>query len=124
MPACGGHVRIVAALTEPRSIQRYLEGVGLPSPAPPIALARPHPQAGAIVRGLRSVAVRAKAPLCPDPSLTTPEQDNIYYPWTKQRDRRTLLELMARGRLSVGAEVHFVPLSGSVEIMVSLGVTT
>ena len=44
MPACGGHVRIVAALTEPRSIQRYLEGVGLPSPAPPIALARPHPQ--------------------------------------------------------------------------------
>ena len=31
----------------------------------------------------------------------TPEQDNIYYPWTKQRDRRTLLELMARGRLSV-----------------------
>ena len=43
-PACGGRMRIVAALTEPRSIQRYLEGVGLPSRAPPIAPARPHPQ--------------------------------------------------------------------------------
>ena len=43
-PACGGRMKIVAALTEPRSIQRYLEGVGLPSRAPPIAPARPHPQ--------------------------------------------------------------------------------
>ena len=43
-PACGGPMKIVAALTEPRSIQRYLEGVGLPSRAPPIAPARPHPQ--------------------------------------------------------------------------------
>ena len=43
-PACGGHMSIVAALTEPRSIARYLKGVGLPSRAPPIALARPHPQ--------------------------------------------------------------------------------
>ena len=31
----------------------------------------------------------------------TPEEDNIYYPWTKQRDRQTLLQLMARGRLRV-----------------------
>ena len=43
-PACGGHMRIIAALTEPRSIQAYLVGVGLPSRAPPIAPARPHPQ--------------------------------------------------------------------------------
>ena len=43
-PACGGHMKIVAALTEPRSIHAYLEGVGLPSRAPPIAPARPHPQ--------------------------------------------------------------------------------
>ena len=43
-PACGGNIKIVAALTEPRSIQRYLEGVGLPSRAPPIAPARPHHQ--------------------------------------------------------------------------------
>ena len=40
----GGHVKIVAALTDPRSIRRYLEGVGLPARAPPIAAARPHPQ--------------------------------------------------------------------------------
>jgi len=37
-------MKIVAALTDPGSIHRYLEGVGLPSRAPPIALARPHPQ--------------------------------------------------------------------------------
>ena len=43
-PACGGDMKIVAALTEPRSIRRYLEGVGLPSRAPPIAPARPDPQ--------------------------------------------------------------------------------
>ena len=43
-PGCGGHMKIVAALTEPRSIQRYLEGVGLPSRAPPITPARPQPQ--------------------------------------------------------------------------------
>ncbi len=43
-PACGGPMKGVAALTEPRSIARYLEGVGLPSRAPPIAPARPHPQ--------------------------------------------------------------------------------
>ena len=43
-PDCGGRMKIIAALTEPRSIQCYLEGVGLPSRAPPIAPARPHPQ--------------------------------------------------------------------------------
>ena len=43
-PICGGHMKIVAALTEPRSIQRYLAGVGLPSRAPPIAPPRPQPQ--------------------------------------------------------------------------------
>ena len=31
----------------------------------------------------------------------TPDEDNIYYPWTKRRDRQMLLQLMARGRLSV-----------------------
>ncbi len=43
-PACGGRMKIVAAVTEPSSIRRYLEGVGLPARAPPIAKARPHPQ--------------------------------------------------------------------------------
>lgn len=42
-PACGGSMRIIAALTEPRSIVRYLEGVGLPSRVPPIAPARANP---------------------------------------------------------------------------------
>ena len=31
----------------------------------------------------------------------TPEQDHVYYPWTKDRDRRFLLELMAAEKLSV-----------------------
>ncbi len=42
--ACGGRMKIVAAVTDARSIRRYLEGVGLPSRAPPIAPARPQPQ--------------------------------------------------------------------------------
>ncbi len=43
-PACGGRMKIVAAVTDPCSIRRYLEGVGLPARAPPIAPARPHRQ--------------------------------------------------------------------------------
>jgi len=43
-PTCGGRMKIVAAVTDPRSIGRYLKGVGLPSRAPPIAPARPPPQ--------------------------------------------------------------------------------
>ena len=31
----------------------------------------------------------------------TPTQEHIYYPWTQQRDRRLLLQLMSQGRLSV-----------------------
>jgi 2-desacetyl-2-hydroxyethyl bacteriochlorophyllide A dehydrogenase len=31
----------------------------------------------------------------------TPEQDHVYYHWTKDRDRRLLLELMAQGKLAV-----------------------
>jgi hypothetical protein len=41
---CGGKVKIVAAVTDPGSIGRHLEGVGLPARAPPIAPHRPHPQ--------------------------------------------------------------------------------
>jgi hypothetical protein len=43
-PTCGGRMKIVAAVTDPRSIGRYLKGVGLPWRAPPIAPARPPPQ--------------------------------------------------------------------------------
>ena len=32
---------------------------------------------------------------------TTPQQSHIYYPWTKERDRDLLLQLMAVGRLPV-----------------------
>lgn len=31
----------------------------------------------------------------------TPEADHLYYPWTKDRDRQLLVELMARKRLSL-----------------------
>ena len=34
-PACGGRLRIVAALTDPTSIRTHLEGVGLPAVPPP-----------------------------------------------------------------------------------------
>ena len=44
-PDCGGPMRIIAALTDPSSIRRCLHGMGLPARAPPVAPARPHPQA-------------------------------------------------------------------------------
>ena len=39
--ACGGRLRIIAALTDPASIQTYLEGVGLPAMPPALAPAGP-----------------------------------------------------------------------------------
>jgi hypothetical protein len=39
-PACHGPLKIVAALTDPLSVRRYLDGVGLPSRAPPVSPAR------------------------------------------------------------------------------------
>ena len=44
-PDCGGPMRVIAALTEPASIRRCLQGMGLSGRAPPIAPARPAPQA-------------------------------------------------------------------------------
>ena len=38
-------MRIVAALSEPASIRRYLQGMDLPAQPPPIAPPRPPPQA-------------------------------------------------------------------------------
>jgi len=38
--ACGGSMKIIAALTDGASVRGYLAGVGLPSRAPPIAPAR------------------------------------------------------------------------------------
>jgi len=43
-PHCGGKMRIVAAITEPDSARRYLEGVGLPAEVPTLAPARAPPQ--------------------------------------------------------------------------------
>ena len=37
-------VKVVAALTEPGAIRKYLPGVGLPARAPPMALAGRQPQ--------------------------------------------------------------------------------
>jgi hypothetical protein len=36
-PRCGGPLRVLAALTDPRSIRTYLTGIGLDSKPPPIA---------------------------------------------------------------------------------------
>ena len=41
---CGGRMRVIAALTEPASIRRLLQGVGLPAQPPPIAPPRVPPQ--------------------------------------------------------------------------------
>jgi hypothetical protein len=36
-PSCSGHVKVIAALTEPAAIQAFLTAVGLPPRAPPIS---------------------------------------------------------------------------------------
>ena len=43
-PHCGGKMRIVAVLTDPSSIRRYLEGTGQSADIPEIAPARAPPQ--------------------------------------------------------------------------------
>ncbi len=42
--ACGGRLRLIAALTDPASVRRYLSGVGLPCQPPPLTPPRPPPQ--------------------------------------------------------------------------------
>ena len=39
-PSCSGRMKILAALIKPGSVRAYLDGVGLPSRAPPIAPSR------------------------------------------------------------------------------------
>ena len=43
-PAYGGRRRLIAALTEPESIRRYLHGVDLPTEPPPLIPPRAPPQ--------------------------------------------------------------------------------
>jgi len=43
-PHCGGKMKIVAALTDPASVRRYLEGTGQSAEIPEIAPARSPPQ--------------------------------------------------------------------------------
>ena len=54
--ACGGCLRIIAALTDPASIRTYLEGVGLPAVPPP----RAPPPPPVRVRRLTSYAIRSR----------------------------------------------------------------
>ena len=39
-PSCGGEMKVIAALTEPGPIRKFLDHVGLPSRAPPLSPAR------------------------------------------------------------------------------------
>ena len=43
-PVCQGKMKIIAFITDPESVQRYLRGEGLPTEPPPIAPARSPPQ--------------------------------------------------------------------------------
>jgi len=43
-PACGGRLRLIAALTDPASVRRYLQGVGLQTEPPPLIPPRAPPQ--------------------------------------------------------------------------------
>ena len=42
--SCGGRLGLVAVLSDPASIGRYLSGVGLAADPPAMAAARPPPQ--------------------------------------------------------------------------------
>ena len=55
-PACGGKMKIIAALTEPVAIRTYLDGVGLASRPPPIA------PAPAVAKGFGRQAVFSHRP--------------------------------------------------------------
>jgi hypothetical protein len=39
---CGGRLRRIAALTDPASVRRYLQDVGLPTEPQPLIPPRPH----------------------------------------------------------------------------------
>ena len=79
-PDCGGRLRLIAALTEPASIRRYLQGVGCPTEPPPLTPPRAPPQlewdfaADAAGRAARSDAVslntRRYIARCPPPRWT------------------------------------------------------
>ncbi len=43
-PACGGRMRVIAAIEEPRVIRAILGSLGLSARPPPLARARPTPQ--------------------------------------------------------------------------------
>jgi hypothetical protein len=43
-PKCKGRMEILADVTKPASVRRYLEGTGLPSETPRVHAARPPPQ--------------------------------------------------------------------------------
>jgi hypothetical protein len=43
-PACGGNMRVIAAIEDPRAIRAILECLSLPVRAPPLAPARPAEQ--------------------------------------------------------------------------------
>jgi hypothetical protein len=43
-PVCQGKMKIIAFITDPASVRRYLEGEGLPTETPAIAPAGPPPQ--------------------------------------------------------------------------------
>jgi hypothetical protein len=43
-PTCAGRLGLVAVLSDPASIRRYLSGVGLAAEPPAMAAARPPPQ--------------------------------------------------------------------------------
>ena len=42
-PACGGRLRLIAALTDPASVRRYRQDGGLPTEPQPLIPPRPHP---------------------------------------------------------------------------------
>ena len=60
-PDCGGRPRLIAALTDPVSVRRYLHGVGLPTEPMPILPLEPHTS----TRGTHNSILDATSPAVP-----------------------------------------------------------
>jgi hypothetical protein len=61
-PKCKGRMKILAAVTEPASVRRVLESLGLPSEAPRLRAARPPPQTELGEQGAQSEDFYADPP--------------------------------------------------------------
>ena len=90
-PKCKGRMKLIAMVTEPKSVARYLAGIGELTNVPGRSPSRGPPYWKSIVLRKKALAVRktGSLPLCPPPRHASPRLD--------RRDRRALLPRRVAG---------------------------